>query len=210
MLIGPFGINLEMVKRFLDIIVAIILMLLLLPLLAVVSLLILTFDGRPVFHLSERMKTFETGFVLWKFRTMSVEDDDMRATGAHKNSRITKIGKILRKSRLDEIPQLWNVFVGDMSFVGPRPPLRRYVEKFPTLYYEILRNKPGVTGLASVHFHKHEEWLLKNSADPEQSEKIYCERCVPRKAKLDMLYQQNQNLCLDIKIIVLTLIKQWR
>ena len=131
----------------------------------------------------------------------------MGATGAHKNKRVTRTGLVLRRSRIDEIPQLWNILIGDMSFVGPRPPLRRYVEKFPELYSRVLHNRPGVTGLASVYFHRHEEWSLKNATSTEE---IYCRSCVPRKARLDLLYQKNQSLCIDIVLMLKTIIKPLR
>ena len=199
-----------MTKRLFDIIVALAIVIPLLPVIAFVSLLILLRDGRPVFYVSERMKAPGQGFALLKFRTMRPDEKDIGATGAHKNNRITKTGVALRSSRIDEIPQLWNILVGDMSFVGPRPPLRRYVEKFPELYSRVLHNRPGVTGLASVYFHRHEEWLLRNARSTEETEEIYCRSCVPRKARLDLIYQENQNLCIDIKLMLKTVIKRLR
>src|SRR5690606_28666329 len=103
--------------------------------------------------------------------------------------------------RLDEVPQLWNVLKGDMSFVGPRPPLRVYVERFPDLYAQVLRSRPGVTGLASLHFHRHEEWILARCATPEDTDAAYARRCVPRKARLDLIYQRRRNLCLDMALM---------
>ena len=199
-----------MTKRLFDVLVALAIVILLLPLIVFVSLLILLRDGRPVFYVSERMKAPGQGFMLLKFRTMRPDKKDMGATGPHKNDRVTKTGLVLRKSRIDEIPQLWNILVGDMSFVGPRPPLRRYVEKFPKLYRRVLHNRPGVTGLASVYFHRHEEWLLRKATSAEETEEIYCRSCVPRKARLDLIYQEKQNLCVDIMLMVKTVIKRPR
>jgi lipopolysaccharide/colanic/teichoic acid biosynthesis glycosyltransferase len=199
-----------MTKRLFDIIVALTVAILLLPLITFVLLLILLCDGRPVFYISERMKAPGQGFALLKFRTMHPDKKDIGATGAHKNNRITRTGLMLRRSRIDEIPQLWNILVGDMSFVGPRPPLRRYVEKFPRLYSRVLRNRPGVTGLASVYFHKHEEWLLRNATSAEETEEIYCRSCIPRKARLDLIYQKNQNICIDFMLMLKTVIKRLR
>lgn len=199
-----------MTKRLFDIIVALTVAILLLPLITFVLLLILLCDGRPVFYISERMKAPGQGFALLKFRTMHPDEKDMGATGAHKNNRITRTGLMLRRSRIDEIPQLWNILVGDMSFVGPRPPLRRYVEKFPRLYSRVLRNRPGVTGLASVYFHKHEEWLLRNATSAEETEEIYCRSCIPRKARLDLIYQKNQNICIDFMLMLKTVVKRLR
>ena len=197
-------------KRLFDLAVALGLMIILGPIILAVALAILIIDGRPVFYVSERMKTPGKGFALIKFRTMRPDDKDMGVTGAHKENRITTTGLRLRRLRIDEVPQLWNILVGDMSFVGPRPPLRRYVEKFPELYGKVLRNRPGVTGLASVYFHGHEEWLLKKAKSAEESEDIYCSSCVPRKARLDLIYQEKQTLCMDMMLMLKTVIKRLR
>lgn len=199
-----------MTKRIFDITIALLMALLLSPLIILVALLVLFRDGRPVFYVSERMKTPKQGFALLKFRTMKPDKQDLGATGAHKNKRITKTGLVLRRSKIDEVPQLWNILIGDMSFVGPRPPLRRYVEKFPELYGQVLQNRPGVTGLASIYFHKHEDWLLKNAKSTAETEKIYCRSCVARKSRLDLIYQEKQNLCMDIMLMLKTVIKALR
>lgn len=191
-------------KRLFDIFVAAFLGALLLPVVSAIAAIILIRDGRPVFYISERMKTPACGFDLIKFRTMHPDLDDAGATGAHKNSRITETGAFLRKYRLDEIPQLWNILRGDMSFVGPRPPLRRYVEKFPDVYGAVLLSRPGLTGLASIYYHQHEEWLLRNARSSEETEEIYCRSCVSRKARLDLIYQERRNLCFDILLMLKT------
>ena len=98
-------------------------------------------------------------------------------------------GRFLRRSRLDEVPQLWNVLKGDMSFVGPRPPLRLYVERFPELYAKVLQSRPGVTGLATLVFHRHEEKLLAACRSAAETDAVYARRCVPRKARIDLIYQ---------------------
>jgi lipopolysaccharide/colanic/teichoic acid biosynthesis glycosyltransferase len=144
-------------KRIFDIVFALALGILLLPFQIVVAVLILILDGRPIFYVSERMKSVNGPFSLFKFRTMRTDTQaNTGVTGGEKTSRITRTGKLLRKTRLDELPQLWNILIGDMSFVGPRPPLRQYVDRFPEIYSEVLSSRPGVTGLASLKFHKHE------------------------------------------------------
>ena len=155
------------------------------------------------------MKTPEQPFNLIKFRTMShaPEDQNTGVTGGDKASRITPIGRKLRRYRLDELPQLINVLRGDMSFVGPRPPLRQYTEKFPDLYGQVLRSRPGVTGLATLHYHRHEERLIASATTAEETETIYATRCVPRKAKLDLIYQRHASVCFDIVILWQTLAK---
>lgn len=191
-------------KRLLDVVVALGLGLLLLPLILLISLVILVLDGRPVFYVSERMKTSTQAFGLVKFRSMRPTAQDGGVTGADKAGRITRSGRFLRRSRLDEVPQLWNILRGDMSFVGPRPPLRVYVTDYPDLYRAVLRSRPGLTGLATVTYAGHEGRLLAKSRSAAETDAIYRRACVPRKARLDLIYQARRNLCLDIKLMVVT------
>lgn len=162
-------------------------------------------QGGPLFYISERMKTPTQGFNLWKFRTMHVADDDQGVSGANKNSRITKTGVWMRRSRLDELPQLFNILRGDLSFVGPRPPLREYVERLPDVYDKVLQSRPGVTGLATIVYHKHENALLSRCSTSQETDDVYCRDCVPRKARLDMLYQQHQSLWFDFDLVFQTI-----
>lgn len=192
-------------KRLLDLTLALLLAVILAGPTVAIALLILIRDGRPVLYLSERMRSPDRAFQLWKFRTMRVVSDDSGVSGGDKQSRITPTGRFLRRTRLDEIPQLWNVLKGDMSFVGPRPPLRQYVERFPRIYQRVLKSRPGVTGLATLHFHRHEERLLRSCKTPEETDRVYETRCIPRKAQLDLLYQRQQTLCLDLILILKTI-----
>ncbi len=91
-----------------------------------------------------------------------------------------------------------------MSFVGPRPPLRQYVEAFPDLYAEVLECRPGVTGLATLLFHRHEERLLAGCASAEETDRVYVRRCIPRKARLDLIYRRRRSLCFDLAILART------
>lgn len=197
-------------KRVFDLTCAVLLALVLSPVLIVVSVLILCLDGRPVFYLSERMQTPTRGFQLLKFRTMKTVSYDAGVSGGDKSARITRTGVFIRAKRIDELPQLWNVLKGDISFVGPRPPLRQYVERFPDIYGPVLKSRPGITGLASVYFNKHEEYLLARTQNSEETDAIYCRRCVPRKAKLDMIYQSKRTLCFDVLIMLQTVFKRLR
>lgn len=197
-------------KRLFDLLVALVLGVLLSPVVAVMAIVILIRDGRPVFYVSERMKTPTEGFPLVKFRTMKVVASDSGVSGGEKSSRITPTGHLLRRTRLDEVPQLWNVLKGDISFVGPRPPLRQYVERFPEIYREVLRSRPGITGLASVYFHEHEERLLARSRSTEETDAIYCRACIPRKARLDLIYQKRRNICVDAGIMLKTVFRRLR
>jgi lipopolysaccharide/colanic/teichoic acid biosynthesis glycosyltransferase len=191
-------------KRLFDIALVLVLgVILAIPTLLIILWLLLT-AGRPLFYLSERMRTPSIAFRLWKFRTMTVAQDDSGVSGGDKAQRITRAGRFLRRTRLDEIPQLWNVLKGDMSFVGPRPPLRTYVTRFPQIYGEVLRSRPGLTGLATLHFRRHEERLLAACQTTEETDAVYARACVPRKARFDLIYQNRRTLCFDMKIIAQT------
>ncbi|WP_417626191.1 sugar transferase [Pararhodobacter aggregans] len=175
------------------------------PMILIIALVILLRDGRPIFHAGERMRTPTQGFRLWKFRTMRVDPADTGASGGHKAPRITPTGRWLRRRRLDELPQLWNLWRGDISVVGPRPPLRLYVERFPGLYGEVLKSRPGLTGLATIAFARHEERLLARTRTAEETEAIYGRTCAPRKARIDLIYQKNRSFCFDLNLIRKTL-----
>ncbi|MGR3495206.1 sugar transferase [Citreimonas sp.] len=194
-------------KRTVDILGALVLGLLLSPLIVLVALSVAVRDGRPVLYRSERMTTPRRGFALWKFRTMAVAQIDAGVSGGDKAARITRNGRWLRRTRLDELPQLWNILRGDMSFVGPRPPLRHYVELHPELYAQVLRARPGVTGLATLIFHRHEERLLAACHTAEATEAVYRRRCIPRKARLDLIYAQRATVCSDFRLMIATI---WR
>ena len=194
-------------KRLLDICAALFLAVVLAPVWIAVSVLILVRDGRPVLYRAERMKTPTEAFLLWKFRSMSVVATDAGVSGGDKASRITRTGRWMRRHRVDEIPQLWNVLRGDISFVGPRPPLRRYVEMFPDLYDRVLRARPGITGLATLAFHKREEALLKRCRTASETEQVYARRCIPTKARLDLIYARRRSLCYDLKLMFATVIR---
>ncbi|MEM9436924.1 MAG: sugar transferase [Pseudomonadota bacterium] len=188
-------------KRFLDVAMAVLIGgLLVLPVLGMVVWLARG-QGRPLLYGAERMKTPSQGFTLWKFRTMRAAADDAGVSGGDKAWRITPQGAIMRRYRLDEIPQLWNVLRGDISFVGPRPPLREYTRAFPELYSEVLRSKPGITGLASLVYAEHEEKLLARAKTPTETDAIYRRLCVPTKARLDLIYQKHASICFDLRLI---------
>jgi lipopolysaccharide/colanic/teichoic acid biosynthesis glycosyltransferase len=192
-------------KRIFDLFFASLLVVILGPVLIWLVVYLLIKEGRPLFYVAERMKGPETPFNLWKLRTMTVVDTDQGVSGGNKSSRVTKTGDWLRRKRLDEFPQLWNILKGDLSFVGPRPPLREYVERFPELYRDVLKSRPGVTGLATIRFHKHEDRLLSRCATPQETDDVYCRICVPRKARLDMIYQRNQSTCYDFDLVFQTI-----
>ncbi|WP_299727802.1 sugar transferase [uncultured Tateyamaria sp.] len=187
-------------KRTLDVVFAAALMVLLAPVMAYIAWLIWRTQDGPVFYVAERMKTPTQSFGLWKFRTMRGAPSDTGVSGGHKRARITPLGARLRATRLDELPQLWNILKGDISFVGPRPPLREYVERFPDLYARVLRSRPGVTGLATLRFHKHEAHLLSRCRTAEETDAVYARICVPRKARIDLIYQRHQTIAYDFRL----------
>lgn len=195
-------------KRFLDFLAALTLSMVLGPPFAVLLLVLLVVEGRPIFYVAERMRTPERAFGLWKLRTMTAErgaqGTERGVSGGDKAARVTRVGRRLRRYRLDEIPQLWNVLKGDMSFVGPRPPLREYVERFPDIYAEVLKSRPGITGAASLLFHDHEERLLAACRSPEETDAVYCRRCIPRKARIDLIYARKRSNCSDFILMLRT------
>lgn len=206
-------------KRLFDLLLALSMGLVLLPMIVGVALAIWTRDGRPILFGHTRVKAPGQTFTLWKFRTMRPlrRRKDHGVSGGHKRRRITQTGRFLRRTRLDELPQLWNVIRGDISFVGPRPPDPRYVEMFPDLYAEVLQMRPGITGLATLVYHQTEDRLLAACKTPQQTEEVYTRRCVPRKAKLDLIYARNRSLAYDILLMLHTVfrnlplhLKKWR
>jgi lipopolysaccharide/colanic/teichoic acid biosynthesis glycosyltransferase len=171
------------------------------PLLLVLAVAIKLSDRGPVFFRQKRVGQMGRPFSILKFRTMIV-DAERSGLSVTKDGdpRITRIGRILRKTKLDELPQLWNVLRGEMSLVGPRPEVPRYVEKYTSEQRKILEFKPGITDLATLEF-RHEEELLKSADDVER---FYLEFCVPRKIELNLLYARDANLFSDTWIILQT------
>lgn len=192
-------------KRLFDLFFVTLLIVILGPILLALLLWLLWKEGRPVFYLAERMTTPTRGFRLWKLRTMTLAETDTGVSGGDKAARITRTGAWLRARRLDEFPQLWNILKGDLSFVGPRPPLRQYVEANPEIYAKVLQSRPGVTGLASICYHKHEAALLARCQTPEETDAVYSRICVPAKARLDLIYQRNQSMCYDFDLVFQTI-----
>ena len=201
-------------KRAFDIVLALVLLVPLSVVMVVVAAVLLLMQGRPLFYVAPRMRAPGEQFKLLKFRTMLRQDGDSGATGAHKHWRITRVGRFLRRTRIDELPQLFNILRGDMSFVGPRPPLREYVERFPALYAVVLQDRPGVTGLATMIYHAHEDRIMARCTTAEATEAAYYRRCLPTKLRLDMIYQRRRNLRVDLWIIwhtiMTVLIPNWQ
>lgn len=192
-------------KRIFDVFFAALLVLILGPVLLGLLIWLLIREGRPIFYVAERMKAPDQPFMLWKLRTMTAAEGDAGVSGGDKSARVTPTGAWLRAKRLDEFPQLWNILRGDLSFVGPRPPLRQYVERCPELYARVLRSRPGVTGLASIVYHGHEAALLERCRTPAETDAIYTSTCIPAKARLDLIYQRHQSTCFDFALVFETI-----
>jgi len=191
-------------KRFFDLTVSILLLLVLAPLFIIISLMIL-FDSRGgIFYLQHRVGLHNIDFKIFKFRTMySGSDKKGLLTVGGKDNRITKTGFLLRKYKLDELPQLLNVLLGEMSLVGPRPEVRKYVNLYSAEQKKVLEVKPGITDYASV-LYSNENELLGKSADPE---KDYIEQIMPAKLELNMKYIREISMITDLKIIGSTLVR---
>ena len=199
-------------KRVFDLFFASLLVVILGPVLIGLLVWLLIRQGRPLFYVAERMKTPDQPFALWKLRTMETATaatgdatEESGVSGGDKTARITPVGAWLRRRRLDEFPQLYNILKGDLSFVGPRPPLREYVERYPDIYAQVLKSRPGVTGLASIVYHRHEDALLARCQTPEETDEVYTRVCVPAKARLDLIYQRHQNTCYDFDLVFQTI-----
>ena len=174
------------------------------PLLVAIAVIIRIFDGRPVFFLQERMGRNFQPFKLIKFRTMVVGASAKGAAVTKgEDPRITKIGKFLRQYKLDELPQLINVLKGDMSLVGPRPEMERYVAAFRDDYRTILSIKPGITDYATLEY-RDEEKVLNRYDDVEAG---YIQEVLPAKIVLYKRYIREMSFLTDIKIILKTLWK---
>lgn len=167
--------------------------------------LVIALNGRPFLHGSTRMKSPDHAFTLWKIRTMRPASDGSDAVlGGSDIHRVTRLGRILRASRLDELPQIFNVLAGDIGFIGPRPPLPQFVSDYPELYRRVLVNKPGITGLATVVLHDRERRILSRCATQEETDAVYRRRCLGIKIRLDLIYQRRCGFGLNVFILIRT------
>lgn len=188
--------------RFFDIIFSIIGLVILSPLFIVLYLLIRIESKGGGFYSQERIGKNGKPFKLYKFRSMRIGSDKMGLiTIGEKDNRITKTGFILRKYKLDELPQLWNVFIGDMSLVGPRPEVEKYTCLYTEEQEQVLQIRPGITDWASIKY-VDENKILGESKDPDEA---YVNLIMPNKIKLNMVYIQHQTLGEYFKIIFTTL-----
>ena len=189
-------------KRLFDIIFSTILLIVLSPILIILAIAIKIDSKGPIFYRQERITQYGKIFKIFKFRTMIFNADKIGALVTTKNdSRITRVGNIIRKCRLDEIPQLINILVGDMTFVGTRPEVKKYVERYTDEMKATLLMPAGVTSIASIKYKNEDEIIGKYI---EQGEDIYVNRVLPEKMKYNVDYVKKFTIFQDILICVQT------
>jgi len=191
-------------KRFLDVLVASLLIVVFSPIFILIAMLIRISSPGPVFYVQRRVGQGLFEFNFYKFRTMVVGADKVGpGVTSRTDSRITKIGAFLRLSKLDELPQLLNVLKGDMSLIGPRPELPKYIEYFSEQYRQILRVRPGITDFATIEFRDEEDIL----AQYDDVEAAYLKVVLPQKLKLYEKYINGMSFKSDLEISLRTLYK---
>ena len=188
-------------KRTMDIVLSVIMILILLLPMAVIAVIIKLTSKGPVLFKQERVTTYGRRFRIWKFRTMTVGADQKGAlvTSAHDN-RITGIGATLRKFRLDELPQAFHVLSGKMSFVGTRPEVVKYVERYTPEMMATLLMPAGITSLASIRF-KDEDAMIGDVSDPQEVDRIYVEKILPKKMEYNLEYISRFGFRRDIRLM---------
>jgi lipopolysaccharide/colanic/teichoic acid biosynthesis glycosyltransferase len=193
-----------MTKRAFDMLFALTGLVVLSPLMFAAALLIKYGSAGPVFFKQERVGKGFRPFLIYKFRTMTQTfDREGRQITVGADPRITRIGAFLRKTKIDELPQLINVLKGDMSFVGPRPEVKKYVQAFQKDYEDILKVRPGITDLASLKY-RDEASLLGKAENPEQE---YVSRVLPDKIRLAKDYLRHSSFFFDLRLILKTFFK---
>ena len=190
----------DTLKRCIDLVVAIVLLLVLSPVLAVAAIAVKCSGSGPIFFRQVRVGRGGKPFDILKLRTMrTTRSPGPLITGAG-DPRVTRVGRVLRRWKVDELPQLVNVLRGEMSFVGPRPEVPRYVNMFAEQYRELLAVRPGITDIASMAF-RDEETLLGRSSNPED---LYVREILPRKLALSHAYVRRRSFGLDLRLIART------
>lgn len=193
--------------RLFDILFSLFGLIVLSPLFLIVAVWIVLDNYGPVFYRQQRVGKNGNDFLLLKFRSMQIGADKMSLiTVGERDPRVTKAGYYLRKYKIDELPQLWNVFIGDMSLVGPRPEVRKYVDLYTDEQRKVLSIRPGITDYASIKY-IDENRLLEQSSDPD---KTYVEEIMPAKIALNMRYIEHQTLREYFTILLLTFSKLFR
>lgn len=195
------------IKRIFDIIVALILLILLSPIILILAIMIKIDSKGPVFYRQERITTYGKIFRIFKFRTM-VQNADKVGTlvTVGNDSRITRVGKLIRKVRLDELPQLINVLKGEMTFVGTRPEVKKYVDKYTDEMKATLLMPAGITSVASIKYKDEDEILEKAKQKGKDIDLAYVEDVLPEKMKYNLEYISKFSFVYDIKVCIDTVI----
>jgi lipopolysaccharide/colanic/teichoic acid biosynthesis glycosyltransferase len=192
----------KLTKRLFDIGVSLAGLLLLSPVFVIIAILIKTQDGGPIFFRHQRIGRYGKAFYMWKFRTMvSASGNAGPELTVAGDRRITTIGAWLRRQKLDELPQLVNVLAGEMTFVGPRPEVPKYVAMYTPDQRKVLDLSPGITDKASIAY-ANESVLLADQPDPER---YYCDQVVPDKIRINLEYSRHANLIDDLTVVMDTL-----
>lgn len=195
-------------KRTLDIIFSFVLIIVLLPILIILSICIKIDSKGPVFFRQERITTYGKIFKIFKFRTMIKDADKKGSLVTQKEDyRITRVGKLIRKLRLDELPQLINILCGDMSFVGTRPEVKKYVDKYTDEMNATLLMPAGVTSIASIEYKDEDEIIASLINDGKTVDEIYVQNILPEKMKYNLEYIERFSIINDIKIVFKTVLK---
>lgn len=192
-------------KRLADLLIALIMLVILILPMAVIAVIVKLTSKGPVFYRQERVTTYNRHFMILKFRTMTVGADKAGAlvTSANDN-RITKVGATLRKFRLDELPQIFHVLSGKMSFVGTRPEVPRFVDRYTPEMAATLLMPAGITSLASIRY-KDEDEIIGSISDPDEVDRVYMETILPEKMKYNLEYISKFSFFGDIKLMFSTI-----
>jgi len=191
----------RVLKRIIDVTFSLAALIVLMPVIILISGVILFQDGQPIFFYQVRVGKDWKKFKIIKFRTMIKDAHNAGPNiSTNNDSRITKVGRFLRKYKLDEIPQLINILIGDMSIVGPRPEIPKYVNDFSDEYSEILKIKPGLSDYAALEY-SNEAALIESAFNAEE---FYKSQILPEKIKLYKRYIKEISFLTDIKIILMT------
>ena len=194
-------------KRLFDIIMSLILLILIFPVLLIIGITIKIDSKGPIFYRQTRITKYGKEFKIFKFRTMVVNADKIGSLVTTNNdSRITRVGSKIRKIRLDELPQLINILLGDMSFVGTRPEVKKYVDLYTNEMYATLLLPAGVTSKASIEF-KNEDEIISKYSKNDSVDNIYVKKVLPEKMKYNLEYLKKFNILLDLKLCINTVIK---